>query len=140
MASPPFWLAEMADRVASEIQGVDVLSPIGCHFFYDEENDQWEVALFAAGTETIGGSLDGAVRHSKFTADLIKVTGVFSVVSKVSWQALPVDDGDELGPHLSIEGNYGDENVWLRILAQPPKRFQNGRFARAYEMRLDEAW
>ena len=140
MASPPYWLAEMADLVASEIQGVDLLSPIGCHYFFDDADDRWEVALFAAGTETVGGAHDGTVTPSKFTVDLINIADIFSEISKLNWQAQPLDGTDELGPHLSVEGTYAGADVWLRILAQPPKRFQNGRFARAYEMRLDEAW
>ncbi len=140
MPSPPHWLTELADKVATQLEGVDQLSPIGCHYYYDTDQEKWEVSLFAAKTETVGGQFDGVVTSSNFTIDLQNIPPIFSKVQSFRWQALPYGVRDELGPHLSIEGYYEGHLVWLRILANAPKRFGRGRLAKVYELRLEDVW
>ena len=140
---PPNWLAKLANQVASEMTGVDILSPIGCHYFRNEgPAEQWEISLFAARTEIVGGQRDGVETLSRFTLDLKSIACIFSEVKRFHWQGLPFgsESEDEVGPHISIEGTFEGHSVWLRILASAPKRFQSGRYANAYEMRMIELW
>ncbi|NOX54717.1 MAG: hypothetical protein GXP27_09815 [Planctomycetes bacterium] len=143
MASPPKWLEDLANRVASLMRAADVLAPIGCHFFHARfPKDQWEVTLFVGKTETVGGSQDGATTLSPFTLDLAQLMDLFSEVESFHWQALKLGPTDELGPHISVEGYYKGVAVWLRVLAEPPARFELGRYvciARG-EMLLQDIW
>ncbi|HID24310.1 MAG TPA: hypothetical protein EYP14_18170 [Planctomycetaceae bacterium] len=128
MASPPSWLRDLADRVAGLMRAADILAPIGCHYCHAQfPKDQWEVTLFVAKTETVGGPQDGATTLSPFTLDLAQLMELFSEVESFHWQALRFGPGDELGPHISIEGHCGGVSVWLRVLAEPPDRFGPGR-------------
>jgi hypothetical protein len=121
--------------------GVDTLSPIGCHYFHNEEPpEQWEVSVFAARTEIVGGERDGQETSSRFTLDLKRVVRLFSEVKRLHWQGLEFGADDEVGSHISIEGIYLGRPVWLRILAHAPKRFESGRYAHAYQVRLEDLW
>jgi hypothetical protein len=136
---PPKWIQELADAVALQLIPADSLAPIGCHFC-PVEGGVWEVALFIASTEIVGGSQDGKLRYSRFHLDLQAVCRQFAQVEEVSWQAHPLGDNDELGPHVAIEGRYGNCNVRLRILAFPPDQFPAGRRAVTYGPIWEELW
>ena len=138
MPSPPEWLQEFADAVALQINPVDLLAPVGCHFCFADET--WEIALFVSSTQIVGGKKDGVLRHSRFNVDLQSVLKLFSDVRSISWQALPMAADDELGPHLSIEGSRAGNSVWLRILSRSPKRFEVGRRAVVYDALWEETW
>lgn len=140
MQDPPAWLAQMANELAIQIYGVDILSPLGCHYYHNRALNQWEVSLFAASTETVGGSQDGRVLPCRFTADLLRIAETFSQVTSFSWQPLALGSDDEIGPHISLEGHYQGHFVWLRLLAKAPERFQTGRLVRAYELKLEDVW
>jgi hypothetical protein len=140
MTSPPHWLADLASEVTAQLAAVDVLAPIGCHYYYNGDEAQWEVTLFASNTETVGGPSDGRLTHSNFTANLSGLAGVFSAVFEFHWQALRLGDEDEIGPHISIEGLYRGEPVWLRLLATPPAQFEAGRILNTQELRLENRW
>jgi len=138
MPSPPEWLQEFCDAVALQMDPVDLLAPVGCHFCRVE--GVWEIALFASSTQIVGGKKDGVLRHSPFNVDVRAVMELFSNVRSVCWQALPQASDDELGPHLSIEGSLADHQVSLRILARAPKRFDVGRRAVVYDAAWEETW
>jgi len=140
MPVPPNWLKSMANQVASLMYDVDVLAPIGCHFFHNANRDEWEVTLFASSTEIVGGEWDGVLAPSKFCFDILKLGEIFEEVSSLHWQALPVDYDDQLGCHISIEGRYEDHQVWVRVLAESPEEFEPGRRIEAYEFDLREMW
>ena len=57
MANPPDWLSELANAVAGDILPVDILAPVGCHYWTN--GAIWEVTLFVSKTETQGGACDG---------------------------------------------------------------------------------
>lgn len=116
----------------------DLMSPIGCHYYFGD--GQWEVTLFASNTEIVGGVKDGSLRVSRFCVNLKKVVGLFSEVHELTWQSHSLAKDDELGAHLSLEGTYAGEPVWLRILAAPPKRFKVGRQAQVYQAGWEEVW
>jgi len=138
MSAPPEWLKSFADKAALEMQPADVLAPVGCHFCHVEGT--WEVSLFASSTEVVGGKQDGLLRFSRFRMDLRALMDLFSEVEDVSWQALPMGPEDELGAHVAVGGTYAGNRVWLRILAQPPRRFSHGRRAISYEPAWEETW
>jgi hypothetical protein len=130
----------MANRAARLLRAVDLLSPVGCHYYRNQARDQWEVTLFASSTEVIGGRYDGRITASKFCLDLRELLGLFDDVTGFQWQALPLGPEDELGPHISLEGRYEGRSVWLRILATAPPRFETGRCLNARDLRLDDVW
>src|SRR5437879_5970087 len=138
MPSPPEWLQELADAVALQMTPADVLAPVGCHFCLVDGT--WEISLFAAGTQIVGGKKDGVVRASRFSVDLQSLLKLFSEIESLSWQALRLSADDELGPHISLAGTHAGNRVWLRILAWAPKRFAPGRRAVGYEHAWEEIW
>ncbi|QDT80890.1 hypothetical protein GmarT_45380 [Gimesia maris] len=140
MPAPPSWLKTMANQVASLMYDVDMLSPIGCHFFHNGSRNEWEVTLFASSTEIVGGEWDGVLAPSKFCFNILKLGEIFEEVESLYWQALPVDYDDQLGCHISIEGMYEGERVWVRVLAEAPEEFEAGRRMQAYEFNLKEIW
>ena len=138
MPAPPQWLQELADRVALQMNPVDFLAPVGCHFCLADGT--WEISLFASSTQIVGGKKDGVLRHSRFNVDVKAVSELLSDVRNISWQALPMAGDDDLGPHLSLEGSYAGYSVWLRILSRPPKGFEAGRRAVVYDAAWEETW
>jgi len=116
----------------------DVLAPIGCH--YHQEDDVWEVTLFASRTEVVGGEKDGLRFPSRFILDVKGLIELFSSVEAVEWQALPQGTDDEIGANLAVLGTYCGEHVCLRIPAEAPQRFDVGRVANVYEMRFVNIW
>lgn len=136
--SPPGWLKELADAAAQLMMPADVIAPIGCHYCFAD--DVWEITLFASSTEIVGGGQDGEVRRSRFCLDIQALTRVFVVVHEISWQAHELGGDDELGPHIAVEGAFGEYDVRLRVLAFPPKRFASGRRAIVYVPSWEESW
>ncbi|MAG94505.1 MAG: hypothetical protein CMJ48_12255 [Planctomycetaceae bacterium] len=140
MSSTPAWLKQLADLVAAEMRGIDFLSPLACHHYFDEERGEWEIAIFASRTEVVGGDLDGRRKSSRFSIDLMQVFTIFRDITRYDWQALPAGEDDEIGAHISILGSFQGHAVHVRILAQAPERFETGRLAKTYELRFEDAW
>jgi hypothetical protein len=138
MPSPPEWLQELADAAAQQMIPADILAPIGCHFCFADET--WEVSLFAATTQIVGGKYDGVLRPSRFVVDVHAVTKLFSEIHDVSWQVLPLAANDELGSHIAIIGTCREHAVNLRILSRAPRQFAAGRRAIVYENAWEEIW
>jgi len=138
MPSPPEWLEELADAAAQQMIPADVLAPIGCHFCFADET--WEVSLFAAVTQIVGGKYDGVLRPSRFHVDLQAVARLLSEVHEISWQALPLATDDELGSHVAITGTYREHQIILRMLSRAPRGFAAGRRALVYENTWEETW
>jgi hypothetical protein len=140
MATPPSWLGQLAEQVVAQMKAVDILAPVGCHYFHNDVTDQWEVTIFVSATETIGGRFDGKLSASRFHVDIAGLLEVFGNAESVHWQALKLGADDDLGPHLAIEGTYCGNSVWLRVLATAPQQFGAGRFINSGDMRLVEGW
>jgi hypothetical protein len=136
----PDWLERLANEVTRRIYAVDVLSPIGCHSFYDEEDDLWEITVFASNTEVIGGKLDGKITASKFALDVHGVYEMFSDVNRLEWQSHRIGAEDELGAHVLVEGTFEGLFICLRVLAQAPERFHVARYVHAQEARVENVW
>tara|TARA_R110002096_G_scaffold258894_1_gene452405 strand:+ start:1445 stop:1930 length:486 start_codon:yes stop_codon:yes gene_type:complete len=138
MTQPPQWIQDLTYDATEEIHAFDVLAPVGCH--YHQIDSQWEVTIFASRTEVVGGPKDGTQTSSNFSLNLNGVYKLLDDVTEFRWQALPVDEADDLGPHVSLVGTRDGHPVWLRILAQAPVNFEPGRFISAYDGNWDEAW
>ncbi len=138
MPSPPEWLQQLADAAALQMIPADMMAPVGCHFCLVDEI--WEISLFAANTQIVGGKQDGVLRPSRFQVDLQAVTKLFSAVHHLAWQPLPLAADDELGAHVAIDGLYAGHSVSLRILSRAPKQFTAGRRAIVYENAWEETW
>lgn len=138
MTSPPDWLSNLANEVAAHIEPFEPLAPVGCHYHLGEEG--WEITVFVSDTEVVGGPLDGNRYGSRFRIDLKQLLEVFTDVTAIDWQAHRLDEDDELGSHLSIQGLHGNEPVWVRIPATAPARFEPGRQMHVYHRRWKEVW
>ena len=125
MVSPHTWISDFIDHVSASIRPHDDLAPLGCHF--QHVCGVWEITLFASRTELIGGPHDGKLKNSHFSVDVKHVIDAFSTVESIAWQAHRMDQEDELGPHLAVEGTVVDKPVWLRVTSKAPKRFGPGR-------------
>ena len=137
-SSPPAWLAELTQTVSESIIPADVLPPLGCHCF--NQDGVWEVTLFAATTEVIGGERDGYRFSAEFVLDIGKLLSLFTDLTSVHWQALPHDTNDEIGAHVAIEGAYRGRSLLLRIPSHAPQRFDVGRHAHVHGRRLVDIW
>jgi hypothetical protein len=96
--------------------------------------------VFASATEVIGGSRDGELRSSRFHVDVLGVCQLFDEIASVTWQTHRLGQRDDLGAHLSIEGQIQGESVWLRIPAVAPHPFAPGRLAHALTQQWEEVW
>ena len=123
----PRWINRFTNLITRSLHAAEPLAPVGCHVHLNEEADQpqWEVTLFVASTEILGGPRDGHVELSRFTLDLLDLLLVFDSTDKFYWQAQPIAEDDDLGPHIGVEGQFEGESVWLRMTSEPPVQFHN---------------
>jgi hypothetical protein len=135
---PPPWLEELARSVTHCMHAVDAMAPVGCH--YHREDETWEVTIFASMTEVVGGQQDGLRFPCCFVLDVGGLIALFADVESVRWQSLRQEADDEVGAHLAIEGTYQGARLLLRIPAEAPSRFEAGRKANVYEMRIVNVW
>ncbi len=138
MASPLNWMSDLIDHVSASIQPHDDLAPLGCHF--QQYNGVWEITLFASRTELIGGPQDGKLKDSHFNVDVKHLMGAFSTIESIAWQAHRMDQDDELGPHMAVEGTIDDKPVWLRITSTAPRQFGPGRHYFVNSKSIKDIW
>jgi hypothetical protein len=138
MPAPAPWIEALTNEVASTISGVDLLAPLGCHTSRD--GAIWEITLFVAATEIVGGVADGSLTYSRFVVDIPLLLQVFSHVISLGWYAGADRDVEQLGSHLSLEGYYGENHIWLRIPDRPPSVFGPGRVVRVHDQTVEELW
>jgi len=131
MPHTPEWLRQFANEVANQIDSVEDITPLGCHFA--EVGGEWEVTLFKGYLEVVGGPHDGTRHISCFTLNIGQLTNLFDEVTDCWWQTQSLGSADELGPHVAVAGRYRGHRIWLRIMSHPPKRFQTGLVTRAHQ-------
>jgi hypothetical protein len=136
MPAPPAWLTDFANAVVAHVHPLDVDAPVGCHYHQDDAG--WEVTLFSARTETLGGARDGQVRSSRFRVDLLGVCSEFTSIQAMHWQPHRMGRRDEIGPHVACEGDYHGERIWLRIPAAAPAQFPPWRQSTHNSSRWEE--
>lgn len=137
MSQQPGWLTRLSKGMCECINLVENL-PVGCH--YHQEGDTFEITLFIAPTEFIGGPHDGERASTSFIVDVNQMLEAFDLVETVSWQAHQIDESDQLGSHFAIVGRYEGRHVWVRILAEAPPHIAPGRYANTLEQRFVDAW
>lgn len=139
-SEPPLWLQQFVKHVIHAINPIDLAPPMGCHFFYNADSYLWEITLFAAKTEIVGGSQDGKINGARLGIDLLVVQNLFNHIDEYHWQTQPVSQDDELRSHISILGTVADQSVWLRLCAEAPLRFPPGRYVRVDEEIIEDIW
>jgi hypothetical protein len=117
MSDTPAWLNGLVEAVADAMTSHGVPGPLG--FRFREEDGAWDVLVYPVPVELVGGAHDGGVVSPCFSLDLERVRSAFSRVDDVSWVAHAAGPEDE-GPCVSLEGEYGGREVWLRVLAFAP--------------------
>lgn len=132
------WINELASEIGVRLLPIDFPPPLGCHVF--DEDGLVELTLFFGATETMGGELDGCHRSARFHFDLLGVTELFDDVQSFFWQPLTIDTEDDLGPHVSIEGTYQGNQVWVRVLSRPPENVSAGVIANTYTGEFVQRW
>ncbi len=138
MHTPPEWISELANLLASRMDLMDPLTPLGCH--YHCSDGVWEITLFASRTEVFGGAFDGGSFTSCFQMDLMEIASLLDEVEQIYWQPVRIAKEDDLGSHIGIVGTYQGEQVWLRVTAQQPDRFEAGLVADIFSMQFEERW
>lgn len=138
MSEPAAWLQVFADSVARAIAFANSSASFGCHFCHAE--GVWEITLFAEATEVVGGPKDGSIKTTCFGVQITEVLDLFQNITSCSWQAQSMGEGDDLGPHLAVEGIYKGRNVWLRVLAEPPEHFPVRRVSQTPRLVSDDGW
>ena len=133
----PEWLRLFVDKV---LPGLLEATSIGCHYFHNVPEYEWEVSLFELPKEMFGGSTDGMRVSSRLRLDLAIVASAFDSLSSIHWQAERICDDDELGNHLSFEGTAGGTRIWLRILRDSPPEFRSGRSVAATKEATEDIW
>ena len=140
MISPPAWLRWFVSDAIRGIVERQLTAPIGCHFFHDQESDIWEISLFVSRTEVCGGRADGKQVPSGLQVDIRAVCSAFDFPPAAHWQAEKISHEDELGSHLSFEGNARGYCVWLRILQNSPDWTSPGRLINAQTGSIEDVW
>jgi hypothetical protein len=138
MPTPPKWILNLANSVTACLEPLEPMPPLGCHYHLCETG--WEVSIFPSLTEIVGGPQDGRHVAPCFQVDILAVAQLFKQIDGVTWQSKSVDEGDQLGCHIAINGNFDGEAVSVRILNSAPACFDPGRKAFVHDGRLIETW
>ncbi len=137
---PPAWLRWFANDAARSILDTQFHAPVGCHYFYCEDRDEWEVAVFVSATEVFGGPRDGTVVPCPFQADVSHVIGLFDRPPRVHWQTGTVHEEEDVGQLLSFEGVVRGRRVWLRLLGEAHPQICPGRLLHAHTGKIEDVW
>lgn len=140
MNTAPEWLSELCDEVLEATCPLSPNPPWGCHMFWNELTSQWEVTIFASHTEVQGGAADGKRISSNFYLDLHALHEIFDEVHEFHWQALSQGEEDDIGAHISIDGTYHGDSLWLRVPSHAPECFEPGRVLNTTERELQNRW
>ena len=139
-ASPPSWLRWFGNDVTRAIVDNDSHAPVGCHYYCNLEQDEWEIAIFVSATEVVGGPRDGTTLPFPIQLDVSDVTDAFDEPPRIHWQATGFSGDEDLGPYVSFEGIARGKKVWLRILAEAPLQAGPGRLLHAATGQLEDLW
>lgn len=125
MALPPTWIESLVQQLSYCLFPTELPSPLGCHYHF--EMGCWEIALFPPlRQEQAEDEFHPApCRPSRFTFDLKQATSLFEELQHIDWVAMPIDQENEVGPHLLLEGIVNNQPVLIRICSEVPARFQN---------------
>ncbi|MEZ6126578.1 MAG: hypothetical protein R3C49_25935 [Planctomycetaceae bacterium] len=139
-ARPPAWLRWLSNDAARAIVADEAHAPIGCHFFRNPENGEWEVSIFVSSTEVVGGPMDGRRLPLQLRLNIVHVMNLFDCTPAVFWQSDPIADDDELAQHISFEGTARGHRLWLRFLKESPEGTGPGRLLHSQNGRMENLW
>ena len=125
--------------LAQRLIAVGLAAPIGVHV-QTGDDELLELSLFYGRTEIVGGPHDGRTTSVPFWLDLHGLDGIFDLITEFAWQAAPLGDDDDLGPHIALEGVYDGHPVRIRLLAAAPARFPAARAADTLSGDIVERW
>ena len=118
MINQPAWLSQFVDQVLAATAQIELQSDTGCHV-YRNSDGEWEVTLFVdSGDEDRIPGLD--VWQGALSIDVFELMPVFDELTACRWQSAPRGWDDDLGSHLSVEGAYAGQRIWLRIASRMP--------------------
>ena len=137
---PPAWLRWLSNDAARGIVADEYHAPIGCHYYKNSANDEWEVSVFVSATEVVGGPMDGRTLPLQVQLDIVHVMNLFDETPTVYWQSDAVATDDELAQHISFEGTARGHKVWLRILKESPEGMGPGRLLHARSGEMETLW
>lgn len=137
---PPAWLRWLSNDAARGIIADEYHAPIGCHFFQNPEDDEWEVTIFVSATEVVGGPMDGTNLPQRVQLNIGHVISLFDEPPSVFWQSDRVDEQDELAQHISFEGVARGNKIWLRILKESPEGTGPGRLLHTQSGEIETLW
>ena len=137
---PPAWLRWLSNDAARGIVADDSHAPIGCHFYQNPENQEWEVSIFVSATEVVGGPMDGKRLPLQLQLNIVHVMNLFDETPTVFWQSDPIAEDDELAQHISFEGKARGHRLWLRILKESPEGTGPGRLMHAQSGEMENLW
>jgi hypothetical protein len=81
----------------------------------EDEDDCWEVWVFPAMQEIVGGKNDGETGWSGFNFDLS------GLLEEVEDEALSVSSAMDDPPEIVLEGKFRGQSVLLHICLEPPQ-------------------
>lgn len=137
---PPSWLRWLSNDAARGIVADECHAPIGCHFYLNPDKQEWEVSIFVAATEIVGGQMDGKILPLQLQLNIGHVMNLFDEMPEVFWQSDPISDDDELAQHISFEGKARGHRLWLRILKESPEGTGPGRLLHAHNGKMENLW
>lgn len=122
MSNAPVWIRQLVESVSAQFTALNSAAEVGCHIFHNNSDgcDEWEVTVFGEPVE-MGGRLAGHSLHPVFSVDTLAVVTLFDALASCRWQSGRIDGDDDLGPHLSVEGDVMGRQVWLRIVGRKPE-------------------
>lgn len=138
MSQPPQFVVELVERASQAIQLLDGETPIGCHYFLNE--NEHEISLFVSSIEIVGGAEDGQRIEPRFIVNLISLLDVLDEIEGFSWQPNALNDQDELADYVSLSGTYAGHAIWLRILSRTPECFLPGCLTDAQRQSIVNIW
>ena len=116
------WLNTLLEEVEGCMQPDSPMGSLGLQ--YSEEEDFWEVWIYATPVELVGGRHDGEVVVPGFALDLEQLRESFDSVIAFHWNALGLNYPE--GPHVAIEGVFLGREVYLQVLAYAPEGEEPG--------------
>ena len=137
---PPAWLRWLSHDAARGIVANESHAPIGCHFYRNPDNQEWEVSIFVSSTEVVGGPMDGKRLPLPLQVDIVHVMNLFDETPAVFWQSDPVAENDQLAQHVSWEGKARGHRLWLRILKESPEGTGPGRLMHSQNGEMENLW
>jgi hypothetical protein len=145
MDAAPDWLPTLTEALAPHLVAAALPAPMGAHVHRAGGEEQhpdgvWEVSLFYGRTEIVAGPQDGRRTDTAFWLNLAGLAELFDRVDAFYWQASPMGPGDDLGPHVAIEGEFLGNSVRVRILAAAPPQFPAARSADTLKGTFIDLW